>query len=79
MCLLCNNFGNKLTKEEKQNVFQFGRIYLNLPNNNIIELKEGQKEEIIENAIAWVITGFDSIINIWAIQWENDYQVKTIQ
>lgn len=47
-------------------------------DNKIINLTNIQEKEICENAIAVVATGIDTSITIWAIQWPNNYIVKTL-
>ncbi len=47
-------------------------------NNKVINLTTIQEKEIADNAIAVIATGIDTSITIWAIQWENDYVVKTL-
>lgn len=47
-------------------------------NNKEINLTTAQTEEIVNNALAVIATGIDMSVTIWAIQWPNDYVVKTL-
>ena len=47
-------------------------------DNKKINLTTGQVQEIIDHALAVVVTGVDTQIDIWAIQWPRDYEVKTL-
>lgn len=52
--------------------------YLKTFDNKTIELTIEQLNEIIENAYYILTTGVDTQVTIWAIQWDNDYIVKTL-
>ena len=52
--------------------------YLKTYNNKVIELTIEQLNEIIENAYYILTTSIDTSVTIWAIQWNNDYIVKTL-
>ena len=52
--------------------------YLKTFDNKTIELTIEQLNEIIENAYYILTTGVDTMVTIWAIQWNNDYIVKTL-
>ena len=52
--------------------------YLKTFDNKTIELTTEQLNEIIENAYYILTTGVDTMVTIWAIQWDNDYIVKTL-
>lgn len=41
-----------------------------------LKVTKQQFEEIRDNAIGLVVTSVDLSIDIWAIQWPNDYKVK---
>lgn len=57
--------------------FEIHRVYLHDPiNNKSIMLSDEQIEEIGENALAIVATGTDDWIDIWALQWPNNYKIK---
>lgn len=52
--------------------------YLKTFDNKTIELNIEQLNEIIENAYYILTTSVDTSVIIWAIQWDNDYIVKTL-
>ena len=52
--------------------------YLKTHDNKTIELTIEQLNEIIENAYYILTTGVDTMVTIWAIQWDNGYIVKTL-
>lgn len=54
------------------------RTYIHTHDNQIIELTKEQKDEIMENALVVICTGIDFSIDVWAIQWDRDYKVKTL-
>lgn len=47
--------------------------YLHTHDNKLIELTDKQIKEITENSVALIITGVDTRIDVWGIQWINDY------
>ena len=49
-------------------------VFLHNPaNNSIIKLTEEDLENIASNALAVIFTGVDNSLDIWAVQWENDF------
>ena len=52
--------------------------YLKTFDNKTIELTIEQLNEIIENACYILTTAVDTQVTIWAIQWDNDYIIKTL-
>lgn len=86
MCLVCKN--GQITKKELKNIF-FPRIngklcymtsvYLHTFDNKSIHLNNKQLREIANNALCVEMTGVDSTVDIWAIQWPNDYKVLTLK
>ena len=86
MCLTCAKVGVH-GKKALKNLFVFKtkdkreiyfRANLMCPDNKVIELKQYQIDEIINNAVVVVPTSVDLAIDIWAIQWPRGYKVKTI-
>lgn len=78
MCLICKYRPQSI--EDKKKIFQYSKnkTYIRTFDNKIIKLNEEQINEIIENALYVLTTGIDLSCSIWAIQWPNDYIVKTI-
>jgi hypothetical protein len=83
MCLTCA-FG-QMSKKDKKELFKYSKhkTYLHTQDNRCIQLSEVQIDEIIEHALYVMATGVDLSCDIlscdiWAIQWDNDYKVKTI-
>lgn len=86
MCLSCLEGASKcisnksiIGKERLKYSFEFSleKTFLHTFDNKIIHLNKEQIEEIIENAVAMLSTGVDLSLDIWAIQWPNNYKVKT--
>lgn len=86
MCLVCKN--GKMTKQDLKNIFSpkikgklyyREKVYLHTFDNRIIHLNKKQLREIINNALFVEVTGVDSSVDIWAIQWPNDYKVLTLK
>lgn len=81
MCLTCMNKG-RLSKKDKKEIFtKFvnpKKIILHNFDNTETRLTKLQVYEIIEHAIQLVVTGVDFELHVWAIQWENNYIVKSI-
>lgn len=50
--------------------------YLHTYTGASIELTHKQIDEIINHALGIIVTGVDSQLDIWAIQWPNDYKVE---
>lgn len=48
--------------------------YLHTHDNKILELTDKQIKEINENSVAIVLTGVDTRVDVWGIQWLNDYK-----
>ncbi len=78
MCLTCA-FG-QMSKKDKKELFKYSKhkTYLHTQDNRCIQLSEVQIDEIIEHALYVMATGVDLSCDIQAIQWDNDYKVKTI-
>lgn len=51
--------------------------YLHTHDNKLINLNYNQINEIIDHALGVIVTGIDLRLDVWAIQWPNDYQPKT--
>lgn len=68
-----------MSKEEKKDLFKYSRhkTYLHNLDNTIIQLNDEQIDEIIENAYFVLCTGVDMSCDIWAIQWDREYIVKS--
>lgn len=77
MCLVCAH--GQMSKEDKEKLFEYSRhkTYLHTQDNQVIKLSDTQIDEIIEHALCVVCTGVDMSCDIWAIQWNNDYKVKS--
>lgn len=80
MCLCCAYHG-KQTKKDKEELFKYGRhkCYVHTQDNRLIKLNDKQIQEIINEAYYVLATSVDMSIDIWAIQWDRDYKVKTIK
>ena len=71
-------FGNMSVEQMKSIPGSFTGNILHTPNNDEITLTINQVEEICNNALVVIATGVDTRIDIWAIQWPTNYEVKTI-
>lgn len=70
--------GKEVTLEQLKNISSVTGNDLYTHNNKIINLTGAQEKEICDHALAVIATGIDTSITIWAIQWPNDYIVKTL-
>jgi hypothetical protein len=70
--------GKDVTLEQLKSISSVTGNNLHTHNNKIINLTSVQEKEIADHAIAVIATGVDTSITIWAIQWPNDYVVKTL-
>lgn len=92
MCLACKREVGAHGKEQIEKLFTFptwakrttqkgfgmSGNYLHTHDNKEIELNWAQLGEIINNALVVIATGVDTRVDIWAIQWKNDYKVKNL-
>lgn len=46
---------------------------LHTHDNQRIDLTDKQIKEMVENALVVIATGIDTHVDVWAIQWPNDY------
>lgn len=89
MCLACHRKIGVHGKEAIEKVFDFpdwatdltkagygvsGNI-LHTHDNKEINLTYDQVREIIDNALVVVVTGVDTRVDVWAVQWPKDYSV----
>lgn len=93
MCLTCHrNHTAVKGKENIKQIFTFpdwamkvteagyghsGNL-LHTHDGKEIKLQHRQLKEICDHALAVIVTGVDTRIDVWAIQWPNDYKVKTL-
>lgn len=61
---------------EFKGLLEIHAVFLHTPENKIIKLTENDIEEITDNALALIVTGTDDWLDIWALQWPNDYIPK---
>ncbi len=71
--------GKDVSEEDLKSLSQYNKNILHLANGNKIVLTKENIEEIVNHALAVIATGVDTQIDVWAIQWPNDYKVKTIK
>lgn len=63
--------------QQLKNISSYTGNFVHTHDNKTIELTGVQCKEIVDHAIAVIVTGVDTQLDIWAIQWPTDYNVTT--